>query len=68
MLSGDKPLPSLSECGKKYIMFKSLGKKSYLCESSSCFHDYTGMAIEDVLTGSMVYDRYIKRAKTENTT
>ncbi|CAI7999106.1 Ketimine reductase mu-crystallin [Geodia barretti] len=51
VISGAKPLPSLSDCGKKFLMFKSLG-----------------MAIEDVLSGTLIYHRFMERQTSRQPT
>ena len=59
VISGTKPLPTLSDCGKKFLMFKSLGTE----KPATNHHHYSlsiavGMAVEDVLAGNLIYHRF----------
>lgn len=69
VISGVKLLPQLSDCGKKFLLFKSLGS-SYLNHVMVVGHTLSlcpGMAIEDVLSGALIYNRFIaKRQKLEH--
>ena len=64
IIGGTKTLPKVPDCGKKFIMFKSLGKTQIYKELSIIILFIiviTGMAVEDVVSSKLVYDRYMEK-------
>ena len=84
IISGTKQLPKVPDCGKKFIVFKSLGTsinhrtRTTLVHVSlspshthththshthTHTHTHTGMAVEDVVSAKLVYDRYLEKQR-----
>ena len=65
VIAGTKTLPKVPDCGKKFIMFKSLGTSLIRGDISVHINTRTiafaGMAVEDVVSSKLVYDRFMEK-------